>query len=47
MTLEREQQLENAISRLNRIKLGYMPTPLEALPRLSQATVTDGSRYTS
>src|SRR5215212_8804543 len=37
MSLEREEQLESAIARLNRIKLGYMPTPLEALPRLSAA----------
>jgi 1-aminocyclopropane-1-carboxylate deaminase/D-cysteine desulfhydrase-like pyridoxal-dependent ACC family enzyme len=37
MTLEREQQLEVAIGRLRRIKLGYFPTPLEPLPRLSAA----------
>ncbi|MFN8488946.1 MAG: D-cysteine desulfhydrase family protein [Caldilineaceae bacterium] len=37
MTLEREQKLENAIARLNRIKLGYTQTPLEPLPRLSAA----------
>ncbi len=37
MTIEREQKLENAIARLNRIKLGYMQTPLEPLPRLSAA----------
>lgn len=37
MTFEREQQLETAIAQLDRVKLGYMPTPLEALPRLSAA----------
>jgi 1-aminocyclopropane-1-carboxylate deaminase/D-cysteine desulfhydrase-like pyridoxal-dependent ACC family enzyme len=35
MSLAREQQLENAIGKLQRIKLGYFPTPLEPLPRLS------------
>jgi 1-aminocyclopropane-1-carboxylate deaminase/D-cysteine desulfhydrase-like pyridoxal-dependent ACC family enzyme len=37
MTIEREQQLEQAIARLQRIKLGTFPTPLEPLPRLSAA----------
>lgn len=37
MTLERERQLEEAIGKLRRIKLGYYPTPLEPLPRLSDA----------
>lgn len=37
MMLEREQQLEAAIVGLKRVKLGYFPTPLEPLPRLSAA----------
>jgi 1-aminocyclopropane-1-carboxylate deaminase/D-cysteine desulfhydrase-like pyridoxal-dependent ACC family enzyme len=37
MTTEREQTLEQAIARLPRIKLGYFPTPLEPLSRLSAA----------
>src|SRR5690606_27493099 len=37
MIIEREHQLEEAIARLQRIKLGYFPTPLEPLPRLSAA----------
>jgi 1-aminocyclopropane-1-carboxylate deaminase/D-cysteine desulfhydrase-like pyridoxal-dependent ACC family enzyme len=37
MTLERGRQLEEAIGKLRRIKLGYFPTPLEPLPRLSAA----------
>jgi 1-aminocyclopropane-1-carboxylate deaminase/D-cysteine desulfhydrase-like pyridoxal-dependent ACC family enzyme len=37
MTLAREQQLEQALAQLRRIKLGYFPTPLEPLPRLSAA----------
>jgi 1-aminocyclopropane-1-carboxylate deaminase/D-cysteine desulfhydrase-like pyridoxal-dependent ACC family enzyme len=37
MSLEREAQLATAIGRLPSIKLGYFPTPLEPLPRLSAA----------
>lgn len=37
MNRQREEQLETAINQLKRIKLGTMPTPLEALPRLSAA----------
>lgn len=37
MTVDREQQLEEAIAGLRRVKLGNLPTPLEPLPRLSAA----------
>jgi 1-aminocyclopropane-1-carboxylate deaminase/D-cysteine desulfhydrase-like pyridoxal-dependent ACC family enzyme len=36
MSAEREQVLEEAIGRLPRIPLGVRPTPLEAMPRLSE-----------
>jgi len=37
MQHEKAQQLESAIARLPRTRLGIMPTPLEHLPRLSAA----------
>jgi 1-aminocyclopropane-1-carboxylate deaminase/D-cysteine desulfhydrase-like pyridoxal-dependent ACC family enzyme len=37
MTLALEAKLEQALAGLRRIKLGYFPTPLEPLPRLSAA----------
>ena len=37
MTTFREHQLEQAIAGLPRVTLGVLPTPLEPLPRLSQA----------
>ncbi len=37
MSLEQEQKLAKAIAGLQRIRLGYFPTPLEHLPRLSAA----------
>lgn len=37
MNLEKERKLEQAIARLPRVPLAVRPTPLEALPRLSEA----------
>ncbi|MEZ4709112.1 MAG: hypothetical protein R3A44_18035 [Caldilineaceae bacterium] len=45
MTTFREHQLEQAIAGLPRVPLGVLPTPLEALPRLSQMLA--GRRFTS
>jgi 1-aminocyclopropane-1-carboxylate deaminase/D-cysteine desulfhydrase-like pyridoxal-dependent ACC family enzyme len=37
MSLEREQHLEQALAKLERVHLAQRPTPLESLPRLSEA----------
>ncbi len=37
MTTEREQTLVDAINKLDRVRLGERPTPLEPMPRLSKA----------
>lgn len=36
---DKAQQLEEAIARLPRTRLGIMPTPLEHLPRLSLSLI--------
>lgn len=37
MTQQKERELEQAIAALPRVKLGWTPTPLEPMPRLSEA----------